>query len=136
MKSKTPPKHSKTPPKTNIPGLAIESPKSKKKKSKKKREAAKLGRSDFLVTNKDEKVNEKDFVFEENVESSSDDEGKGFFKFSPMNPANFKSRTAKTIQKEELWNLSVHRAENVLKRPLDKSPDTDRRIRSRSLTLN
>ena len=135
-KSKT-----KTPPKATIPGLVFASPPGKKTKKSKKQ---KLGMSDFLLKTRNGELHEGDFVFDNAViEDSSDDDGKGFFKTNPEDVENhlltlsqFKSRSAKTIQKEELWNLSLQKAGNTLKRSLEISPDDDRRTRSRSICIS
>ena len=129
----------KTPPKPIIPGLAVESPPNKKTKKSKKH---KLGKSDFLIKTRDGEVHEGDFVFDDVSEDSGDDDGKGFFKTGPkdvedhlLTQSQFKSRSAKTIQKEELWNLSLQKAGNTLKRSLELSPEEHRRTKSRSICL-
>ena len=139
----------KSPPKESflkiVPGLPVEDLIAANNKKKKKKTRNDLGKPDYQIKTKDGQLWEEDFVFDEvDNESSSDEGGKGFFHKSPLDPETdgfltpnaFKSRTAKTIQKEELWNLSLQKAGNTLKRPLNLSPEDPRRTKSRSICLD
>ena len=140
-------------PGSKIPGLSEKdfkkSQKNKKKKNKeitssekKKREQYK--QKYFIKVGKS-KHGMDEFIFSENEdgnESDSENSGKGFFRKSPLEsvslvddeiplltPTAFKSRTAKTIQKQELWNLSVQQSG---KRPLPSPEDQHRHMRKKS----
>ena len=146
----------KSPTKT-IPGLPdtnlVDSKNSKKKKKKKGQAKTDIctggqySAADFLIQDKADQDGLNGFTFSNVDADSSDGEGKGFFHTSPqdvetdkftnfLTPKSFKSRSAKTIQKEELWNLSIHRAGNTLKRSFEETSLEQRRIRSRSICLS
>ena len=95
----------------NIPGLVIETEKTKKKKRRQDKEVLTLKRSDFLKNPTEDKLQPSDFEFTDvsEYESCSDTEGTGFFKKPPP-------KETKTS-----------------KRNLQLSPETDRkRVRSLS----
>ena len=118
----------------NIPGLVV-TPKSKKGRKNKKQQ---LGKSDFLIKTMDGEIHEEEFIFDDHdaSEQSSDEENKGFFQKSPLDSTDLNTRSAKITKKEELWNLSVKNAGAPLKRSLELSPEEERRIRTKSLSLN
>ena len=126
--------HEKKTPVKNIPGLVI-SPKNKKGSKNKKQQ---LMKSDFLIKTRDGETHVEDFIFDDNdvSEQSSDEESRGFFQKSPLDSADINSRSAKITKKEELWNLSLKNQGATLKRSLELSPDGERRIRSKSISLN
>ena len=139
MKSDSESKKTNTPTKpqakSTIPGLPLSMT---KKKKKKKKGQADLTKADFLLNSEDQ----EGFVFSDTEESSDDDNRKGFFNKSPFEvekeelllASKIPFRSSKSIQKEELWNISLQKAGNTLKRSLTVSPGEDvRRIRSRSI---
>ena len=85
---------------------------------------------------------EDNYVFSDAEESSDSENGdpkKGFFRKSPldqddpiMSSTPFKSRTAKAIQKEELWNIQVQKGRRSKKRQL-QSPEEMKTVESKKL---
>ena len=146
-------------PKSSIPGLSAEDIrknlkkiKEKKKKEEKRKEEAERKREEVIESKQVKETARKgspkkietcsestidDFVFDDTIlgDKTRAKEGEEFSPKSKelLTPGNFSSRSAKTIQKEELWKKSLINTNN--KRVLSPTED-GRNIRVRFLTYS
>ena len=125
------------------PGLSVKDFKKAQKKAKKNLQIeSSLGDNEHDKSDLATGCVEDNYVFSDAEESSDSENGdpkKGFFRKSPldqddpiMSSTPFKSRTAKAIQKEELWNIQVQKGRRSKKRQL-QSPEEMKTVESKKL---